>query len=346
MKKMKRGFIFTAAIMATVIFFNTNGFSQKEYAGDVKETVVQIQALIDASGAKWTAGKTILSDKSWAEWQNYVGLSFEPITAPPLGDEEFSVEPPPSLDWRKAGGNYVTNIRNQGKCGSCWAFAMTGGLESYVLLSQNTPGIDLDLSEQVMLSCSGTGSCNGGRLNASYLENTGLPPEEFYPYTATDGNCSSAEEGWQSKAYKISNWKTIYRSEISLKKALVEYGPMPTALMVYEDFMHYKSGIYSHVTGNKLGGHAVVVIGYNDAEKYFIVKNSWSEKWGDEGYFKIAYSEIKYPIYFGMSTIAYTDKDGEGVIPTPNKNNKENKSINTEETWIRTMPMFKPLLDW
>ncbi|MBU2529586.1 MAG: hypothetical protein KKD35_00995, partial [Elusimicrobia bacterium] len=166
-EKDENKFYFHLNYRALVVFFNTNGFSQKQYDGDIKETVIQIQSLIDASGAKWTAGKTILSDKSWEEWQNYVGLTFEPINAPPLTNEELSLEPPVALDWRTAGGNYVTNVRNQEKCGSCWAFAMTGGLESYVLLSQNIPGTDLDLSEQIMLSCSGAGSCNGGRLNAS-----------------------------------------------------------------------------------------------------------------------------------------------------------------------------------
>ena len=139
-----------------------------------------------------------------------------------------------------------------------------------------------------MLSCSGTGSCNGGRLNAGYLEKSGLPPEKFYPYTATNGTCSDLIEGWQNEAYKIGDYKSVWRNESSLKKALVKYGPLPTAMMVYEDFMHYKSGIYSHVTGKKLGGHAVMLIGYNDAEEYFIVKNSSSVKWGEEGYFKIA----------------------------------------------------------
>ncbi len=76
MKIIKKGFISAAAIMATIIFFNANGFTQKQYDGNLKETLITIQSLIDESGAKWTAGKTILSDKSWAEWQNYVGLSF------------------------------------------------------------------------------------------------------------------------------------------------------------------------------------------------------------------------------------------------------------------------------
>ena len=117
-------------------------------------------------------------------------------------------------------------------------------------------------------------------------------------------------------------------------------------MMVYEDLMHYKSGIYSHVTGEKLGGHAVLLIGYNDTEEYFIVKNSWSTNWGEEGYFKIAYSEVKYPIMFGMSTIAYTNKDGDSIIPISDKMKQLNKAIGGKEIQLRTMPIFEPLLDW
>ena len=346
MKRMKKGFIFTTAMMAMVLFFYTNGFTQKTYYGNAKETIKKIQTLIDEAGAKWTAGETFLSDKSWSYWKNYVGLTFEPITAPLLKEDVFSAQPPIALDWRNAGGNYVTNIRHQGKCGSCWAFAMTAGLESYVLINQNISGTDLDLSEQAMLSCSGTGSCNGGRLSAYYLEKTGLPPEEYYPYTATNGTCSDLLEGWQNEVYKIGDSKSVQRDETSLKKALVKYGPLPTALMVYEDLMHYKSGIYSYVTGKKLGGHAILLIGYNDAEEYFIVKNSWGTKWGEEGYFKIAYSEVKYPIMLGMSTLAYTDKEGDSVIPVSEKIKQLNKSLNVNEIQLRLMPMFEPLLNW
>ena len=66
-------------------------------------------------------------------------------------------------------------------------------------------------------------------------------------------------------------------------------------MTVYKDFTHYKSGIYKHVDGNKLGGHAVTIVGYNDAEKYWLVRNSWGTHWGENGYFKIAYGECGFP---------------------------------------------------
>ena len=109
--------------------------------------------------------------------------------------------------------------------------------------------------------------------------------------------------------------------------------------MVYEDFMHYKSGIYSYTTGKKLGGHAILLVGYNDAESYFIVKNSWGTGWGEDGFFRIAYSEMNTVINFGLSTIAYK-------AAAPKNALSEAGRFNADETWNRTAPMFAPLLQW
>jgi len=231
-----------------------------------------------------------------------VGLNFAPLKAPPLRALS-AASVPSSLDYRTSGG--VSGVRDQGNCGSCWAFAMTGGLESNVMLSQNMSS-DLNLSEQVLISCSGVGSCDGGSLNADYLQSTGLPPASFYPYTATDGTCSAAQAGWQSQAYKIGSWSSVNQDLSAIKSAMAAYGPLPTAFMVYEDFMNYKSGIYSYTSGKQLGGHGVLLVGYNDDEQYFIVKNSWGPAWGENGFFRIAYSEMKSVCNFGLSTIAYT----------------------------------------
>jgi C1A family cysteine protease len=70
--------------------------------------------------------------------------------------------------------------------------------------------------------------------------------------------------------------------------------------------MNYKSGVYSYTSGKELGGHGVLLVGYNDAGQYFIVKNSWGPGWGEDGFFRIAYSELKSVCNFGLSTIAYT----------------------------------------
>lgn len=306
-------------------------FSQQALSGDVKEQIKDVQAAIAASGAKWTAGETNIS-ASREDWPWLVGYNFEPIDADPI--ELVAAETlPAALDWRDANGNFVTAPRNQKKCGSCWAFAMTGGLEAYTLLKENTPGRDLDLSEQVMLSCSGAGSCNGGRLSAGFLSRSGLPLEEVYPYTATNGDCKTAAPGWQAGAYKIGAYGSVRQNLEAMKTALVKYGPLPTAMMVYEDFMHYKEGVYSYTTGKRLGGHAVLLVGYNDADKYFTVKNSWDLGWGDKGYFRIAYSEVSGKSSFGLSTIAYRASKDE--VPV-------GEAVRAG-TWKRVAPLFESL---
>lgn len=317
-----------------VALFTLPAFGQQALQGGVKQQIKDVQAAIKAKGADWIAGETNISSNR-EDWKYLVGLNFEPVDAEPI-EMTAAAELPAALDWRDANGNYVTAPRNQKKCGSCWAFAMTGGLEAYSLLKNNTPGKDLDLSEQVMVSCSGAGTCNGGRLTATFLQKTGLPPEAAYPYTGTDGSCAAAAAGWQTGAYKVGAWGSVSKNLTAIKTALVKYGPLPTAMMVYEDFMHYKNGVYSYTTGKKLGGHAVLLVGYNDEGQYFIVKNSWDTGWGEGGFFRMAYSELNSDVSFGMSTIAYrTAKDerpvGEAV---------------REGTWQRVLRMFEPLSAW
>jgi len=290
-------------IFFTAVSLQGAAFAQETPQDQYRNQLKTVQDAIKKAGAKWTAGDSDVS-RNREDWQYLVGFNFQPVKAEPI-EIISAAQLPASVDWRSAGGSYVTSPRNQKKCGSCWSFAMTGGLESYTLLKENTPGQDLDLSEQVMISCSGAGSCNGGQLKAGFLQNTGLPLETAYPYTATDGSCSAAASGWQEKAYKIGGWGTVSQNLNTIKTALVKYGPLPTAMMVYEDFMSYKNGVYSYTTGKKLGGHAVLIVGYDDENQCFIVKNSWGTNWGESGFFRIAYSEINSLTRFGLSTIAY-----------------------------------------
>ena len=321
-------------VLAAAFFAAAPASGQEALSGDVKQQIKEVQDAIKKTGAKWTAGETSVSyDRE--NWPNLVGLDFAPIDAEPI-ELEAAAELPAALDWRDAPGNFVTGPKNQKKCGSCWAFSMTGGLESYTLLKKNTPGQDLDLSEQVMLSCSGAGSCKGGRLTAGYLQKTGLPLESAYPYTGADGSCSSAAPGWQAGASKIGAWGSVSGNLTAIKTALVKYGPLPIAYMVYEDFMHYKSGIYSYTTGKRLGGHAVLLVGYNDAEKYFSVKNSWDTTWGEQGFFRIAYSQMDNSVNFGLSTIAYRAAKDE--VPVG--------EIARAGAWARVAPFFEGASAW
>lgn len=273
-------------------------------AADTRARVQGVQEAIRSSGARWTAGETSVSGLPEEEWADLIGLETAPPTGPAVPEPPARFLPR-ALDWRDNGGNFVTRPKSQGKCGSCWSFAMTGALESYVLRKSGAPGADLDLSEQVYLSCSSVGSCRGGVLLPVFLVRDGLPAESAYPYAASDGSCASAAPGWKKEAHKISGWGMVWPSVAKIKAALAHYGPLPTSMQVYEDLMHYKSGVYSRVGGKRLGGHAVLLVGYNDDEEYFIVKNSWGEGWGEGGYFRIDYSQMHSLVVFGITTVAY-----------------------------------------
>jgi C1A family cysteine protease len=302
-------------------------FSTTVKAATLESELADINKTIHQRHAKWVAAETSLSRLSDDEKMHRVGMSELKLTAKPVPEPEMSImsSMPSSLDYRDSNG--VSAVKDQKKCGACWAFAMTGGLESNAMLSGAASG-SVSYSEQVLLSCGGVGTCNGGTLDADFLQSTGLPPESYYPYTGTDGSCASARAGWQNATYKIGDWGSVSASASSIKAALVKYGPLPTAFMVYADFMNYKSGVYSYVSGKKLGGHAVLIVGYNDDEQYFIVKNSWGTGWGEGGFFRISYDEMTTKTQFGMSTIAYQAAGGSNYYQTlMSKNSLGTKNI-------------------
>jgi len=279
-----------------------------------------IHKAIKEKKAHWVAGETSVSKLS-PEARKKHAAALKPF----LREEEHeaaaeeqaglaSVTAPPSYNWGSTGDatapSYVTPVRDQGGCGSCWAFATTAALESQVLLENNAPGVNLDLSEQLMVSCSGAGNCGGGYINSAsdYLRDLGLPAETYFPYTATNNFCANASPDWTDNVYRLSGWHwaaTTSPTVDGLKNALVTYGPLATMMSVYADFFSYQSGVYSYVSGTFQGWHCILIVGYDDAGQYFIAKNSWGAGWGESGFFRVAYSELKNVVNFGDYTVAY-----------------------------------------
>lgn len=178
------------------------------------------------------------------------------------------------------------------------------------------------MAEQILVSsCSSAGDCGGGYPSgaANFIRDTGLPLEGCFSYTAMNDVCRNACPNWQNNSFRIKKW--LYVSTWSptienIKAALFDFGPLPTTLDVYSDFFSYRAGIYSLTPGccndrrvcpncHYEGGHAVLIVGYDDEEEYFIVKNSWGTGWGESGYFKIDYSQLANEVEFGYYTIAY-----------------------------------------
>jgi C1A family cysteine protease len=274
-----------------------------------------VQQANGEKGVKWIAGETSISRMPEAQRKLRLGTvkSANTMRAVMLGTPtpQAVASLPTALDWRSNGGDYVTSIKDQGDCGSCWAFASVATLESAYLIEAKEPGGNFDESEQIMISCSGAGSCAGGNPNAAatWLQSVGDAPASYYPYTATNGTCSAALSGWQAQTTKIASWAQVATTAPTvdaLKAALNTYGPLATTMTVYEDFYYYTSGVYEHTSGVLEGGHAIELIGYNDEGQYFICKNSWGTDWGELGFFEIGYSELTSVTQFGQDTLAYT----------------------------------------
>lgn len=293
-----------ACIAMTALVCLMAGAAAAEPAPETSAKITELQKSLDARGARWTAGETAVSNLTEDQWGNLVGLDVNGPTGP-LAPEPPETRLANSLDWRDNGGNFVTAPKQQGGCGSCWSFAMTGALESYVMRKKSQPGLGIDLSEQVYISCSSVGSCKGGVLFPIFLVRQGLPAEAAYPYAEANGSCSSAAFGWERETHKIGGWGMVLPTVNKIKAALSHYGPLPTSMMVYEDLLHYTGGVYSRVSGKRVGAHAVLLVGYNDAEEYFIVKNSWGTNWGEGGFFRVDYSEMRSRVIFGLTTVAY-----------------------------------------
>jgi len=226
-----------------------------------------------------------------------LGCILEEINA--TSNVSFNNLAPPSWDWRNYG--IMTSVKNQGGCGSCVAFACVGAFEAVIKWKT---GATVDLSEAHLFFCGG-GDCSDGWWVSpalDYLKNYGTPDENCFPYDgAIYGNdlpCSNTCDDWQQRAYKIDNWGTV-TGITNIKNALVNYGPLVVTFMVYEDFYYdywpnpnaWPNQVYYYSYGKEIGGHAVVLVGYDDEGQYWICKNSWGTSGGLNGYFKIKYGE-------------------------------------------------------
>jgi hypothetical protein len=263
----------------------------------------QIQEAIRAKDARWEAGDNPIFRLSREEQRKLCGAI---LPSPQEKEEHLWVNEglrpklPERLDWRDIEGvNWLTPIRNQGPCGSCVAFGTMAAFEGLINIYCDSPGQDLDLSEQHMFSCGG-GSCSYGwwyREACEYLQEYGAPLEECLPYEARDDNCYETCSDWEEQARKISEWRWIgyaYGETVERMKINLMDGPLVGGFTVYDDFFSYSGGVYQHVWGDVAGGHCICIIGWDDADSCWIVKNSWGPGWGEDGYFRIrmGYDEV------------------------------------------------------
>ncbi|KAF7838225.1 vignain [Senna tora] len=195
---------------------------------------------------------------------------------------------PPSVDWRKKGA--VTAVKDQGQCGSCWAFSTIVAVEG---INQIKTKKLVSLSEQELVDCdtSENEGCNGGLMEYAFefiKRKGGITTESNYPYTAEDGTCDVSKQ--DDPAVSIDGHETVpVNDEDSLLKAVANQ-PVSVAIdAAGSDFQFYSEGVFTGACGKELD-HGVAIVGYGttlDGTKYWIVKNSWGTEWGEQGYIRM-----------------------------------------------------------
>ncbi len=213
---------------------------------------------------------------------------------------------PSSFDWRSvSGSNWVTSVKNQSSCGSCWSFATVGTIEASWNILTNNPGLDYNLSEQHLVSpCSSNGSCGdcgGGSSSCSLLAavNYGIPDEACFPYNATDSSCSGRCSNWANRVVKAKNRVYGFGSltQTRLKEYISRHGPVTVYMGINSEFGGYWDGDIYRCRDDSSINHAVLAVGYNSSGGYWIIKNSWGSSWHSNGYFKVGFGECAIDTY-------------------------------------------------
>lgn len=288
------GFLSTRKSPVETMFENWMMANNKSYGTDSQKAYrlsvftsnyARVQSVEKSSTATYKLGLNKFADLTAQEFAaQYLGtkVTQKKSSAKP----KVNLNAPKSVDWVTKGA--VSDVKDQGQCGSCWAFSTTGAIESANYL--NTYEMTL-LSEQQLVDCSsayGNMGCNGGLMDYGfeYAEKTGLTTESSYAYTGETGTC----ESWKIEdGVKVSSYTDVNADTASLLAAVVQ---QPVSIAINANPIQlYTSGIYNdwEECEGQLD-HGVLMVGYgsDDGEKFWKVKNSWGATWGEEGYFRLA----------------------------------------------------------
>ena len=248
--------------------------------------------------SSYKTGITKFSDLTHQEFaKTYLNLNYDALAVANFKPHIVKVTnaAPDAWDWRDKG--YVSPVKDQGSCGSCWAFSTVANLEG---LYYKKKGTMVTMSEQMLVDCDTYDSaCNGGLMEYAFTwlqENGGIMTDTDYPYKGYKSTCRSDASkyvdmtitGYTKLGSSSSTWDPVDEDEI--KEFLYETGPLAVALNA-NPLQTYSSGILDKTSSQcPTSGinHAVTMVGYGTADKdYWIVKNSWGKSWGESGYFRI-----------------------------------------------------------
>jgi C1A family cysteine protease len=242
--------------------------------------------------SSYRLGHNEFSDLTLEQFQQHMGLKL-PVRAlrrKKNVDTTLRVtsSTPSSVDWVEKGA--VTDVKNQGQCGSCWSFSTTGAIEGAYFVN----GGDLtSLSEQQLVSCDKTDSgCSGGLMDYAFAwvkDNGGLCSESDYSYTSSEGSAASCETSCTAKV-TVTGYTDVTQDDEKALKAAVAQQPVSVAIEADQSsFQLYESGVYTSSDCGTSLDHGVLIVGYGEEDDtdYWKVKNSWGTSWGEDGYIRL-----------------------------------------------------------
>jgi hypothetical protein len=268
-----------------VILFSLSTFCLSNWANALTDKKLEeINKAIQATGAKWIAGETSVSQLPEDEKANLVGVLKREIPAENLVQpRKLRSFPDSAFNWADYDGhNWMTNIKSQ-PCGNCWAYSTCGIIEPKMKIALNRPDFQIDLAEMYLTWC-GRGACDGWYMDASFnfAKLKGIPDELCIPLGSH--SCADTCISRPQRSIRITSWGAYSLPSVDeIKDKIYNSGPVSVTFSVYEDFEYYHSGVYRHVSGSFLGYHAVVISGWEDIDSAWICKNSWGTDWGEPG---------------------------------------------------------------
>ena len=235
-----------------------------------------------------------------------------PISAEKLEYAGEQCDLPPYFSWQDINGtDYTTPIKDQSPAPTCEAYALCASLETQMQYQMGEL-YGPDISETHLYFYAG-GTYQAGYVNlidaANYLMEYGVPDEGCYPdpHRAFDYPFESIP-GWENRTVKIQEWGWVDHDVESIKSALIKHGPLIICIFFWQDFFYYRGGVYEHRWGSRTGGHVVTIVGYDNSNECWIVKNSWGTKWGEKGWFRMAYDANMFAEWYGEGTgVMYLD---------------------------------------
>ena len=309
--------LFAALLVAGDSYLETNMASMfkdfkaahnKKYASATEEALrfanfqanMRKAAALQASEPTATFGMNIFSDLSEAEFKSrhnaekyYARRVAESKPIAPFTAAEIKAQngaAATDVDWRTKGA--VVAVKDQGQCGSCWAFSTIGGIEGQWFLAGNTL---TSLSEQEFVSCDTVDQgCQGGLMDNAYqwvIANNGgkITTETAYPYVSGGGSVPSCKETGKPTGAVITGYQDLPKNENQMAAWLAQNGPISVAVDA-TSWQTYRGGIMSNCRSQQLDhGVLIVGLGTSGSTQYWIVKNSWSTSWGEQGYIRLQF---------------------------------------------------------